>query len=98
MLPACRRRFATMMAMSRQATAACHERGLHVVLKIAKDDARRGSLRAWATRQGYTWYAEDAEVDWYVSYAPRHQPGHAEIAPPLPIVDPGATSALPRAV
>ena len=71
LLPACRRRFGMLMRMAREATAACHACGLDVVLKIAKDDPRRRGLAATAVRHGYAWYAEDAEVDWYVSYHPR---------------------------
>lgn len=69
-LPTCRTRFATLLDMSYEATAYCHARGLHVVVKIPHDDPRRKGLEAWAARCGYLRYAADAEVDWYVNYAP----------------------------
>lgn len=61
--------FLTLMRMCREATAACHARGLDVVVKIPHADRRTG-LRAWAQRLGYVEYAEDAEVRWYRNPAP----------------------------
>jgi len=73
-LPEARRKFHTMMAMSRDCTALLHARGLDVILKILNDDPRTG-LRAWAKRMQYETYLTDSDAVWYVNRAPRKPNG-----------------------
>ncbi len=65
--PTAKRKFHTMMQMSRDATRAVHARGLDAVIKIRTSDKRFDALESWAKRCGYGPYARTDDFQWYIN-------------------------------
>lgn len=66
-LPEAPNKLAVMLEMPKTIHYLLKRRGVeYVTLCIKHDDSRRLHLAAWAKKRGYTFYATDAERDWYI--------------------------------